>query len=324
MTDSPEPPHFSQRFYDTRYQQGYMEEWPEWKKVRIIALIRELQLPSTGCALDFGCGRGVFTEVLGRALPGWTITGTDLSGVAMERARQKLPQHQFISMGMVEHGRYEFLFTHHVLEHVLDLQQSWEEMTAALKPEGVMLHVGPCKNGGSVEHQICSLRRDGFQTRAGGKTFFYEDESHVRRLSSSELISMAANHKCRLLGQWYANQYYGALEWITDRGLDYVSYLCNPAAGANEQSRRALARLMMRMAVLCRLKARHSAVTERLEWARRNTCTAARVKAATWFALRCLCAIPLQRFQKKVHQEWDAGRSQAHGSEFYMAFRRTV
>jgi trans-aconitate methyltransferase len=79
-------------FYDDRYAQGYMEEWSEEKKRRIAEVVSALRLPTRGRALDFGCGNGVLTDVLRRALPpGWEVVGTDLSAVALENARSLHP-----------------------------------------------------------------------------------------------------------------------------------------------------------------------------------------------------------------------------------------
>lgn len=33
------------QYYEDRYKDGYMDEWPEWKKLRVIELIAELKLP---------------------------------------------------------------------------------------------------------------------------------------------------------------------------------------------------------------------------------------------------------------------------------------
>ena len=41
------------KFYDERYRDGYMQEWPVSKKQRIYELIKELNLPEAGDALDF-------------------------------------------------------------------------------------------------------------------------------------------------------------------------------------------------------------------------------------------------------------------------------
>jgi trans-aconitate methyltransferase len=52
------------------------------------------QLPVTGLPprlLDVGCGDCLAAEVLLQALPGWVITGVDLDGAALDRARKRLP-----------------------------------------------------------------------------------------------------------------------------------------------------------------------------------------------------------------------------------------
>jgi methylase of polypeptide subunit release factors len=81
----------SAEFYDARFERGYMESWPEWKRLRVADLVRSLPLPESGVVLDFGCGNGVFTEVLASALPNWLVLGTDISQNALSRARTNVP-----------------------------------------------------------------------------------------------------------------------------------------------------------------------------------------------------------------------------------------
>ena len=77
-------------FYQSRHSNGYMLEWPDEKKQRVHEVIQDLHLPASGDALDFGCGNGIFTSVLKRALPtDWKVYGTDISNVAIENARRR-------------------------------------------------------------------------------------------------------------------------------------------------------------------------------------------------------------------------------------------
>src|ERR671913_10779 len=103
-------------FYDDRFEQGYMGDWSDKKRQRVEALVRALRLPPTGHALDFGCGVGMFSEVLAAALPGWTIEGTDLSPKAVELASRRLPTLTFFPLAQSDglEGRYNLIFTHHV------------------------------------------------------------------------------------------------------------------------------------------------------------------------------------------------------------------
>lgn len=81
----------SRAFYESRYESNYMDSWPDWKKERIKELIKSFNLPSSGSALDFGCGTGVLTRVLKDTLPSWDIWGTDVSETAIEKARIYCP-----------------------------------------------------------------------------------------------------------------------------------------------------------------------------------------------------------------------------------------
>ncbi len=110
-------------FYKARYAHGYMDQWPIEKQHRVFEVVRGLNLPAQGNALDFGCGNGVFTEVIRRTLPGWTVYGTDISETAIRNAAQRYPKCRFFVLedGNSADKKFNFLFTHHVLEHVYSL-----------------------------------------------------------------------------------------------------------------------------------------------------------------------------------------------------------
>jgi predicted TPR repeat methyltransferase len=59
------------RFYENRYEEGYMEEWDDLKKTKVKEVILSLGLMEKGKALDFGCGNGVFTAIIKELLPKW-------------------------------------------------------------------------------------------------------------------------------------------------------------------------------------------------------------------------------------------------------------
>ena len=88
----------SKLFYDNRYSQGYMEDWDLRKKQRIFEMIRELRLPDIGCALDFGCGNGVWTDIIKKALPSWEVFGTDISTKPISNARRRHPYLHFFEL----------------------------------------------------------------------------------------------------------------------------------------------------------------------------------------------------------------------------------
>lgn len=243
------------RFYDRRFQNGYMESWSNGKLDRVSDLIRELGLPAEGRALDFGCGTGVFTEVLCRALPGWTIEGTDLSPVATAAARQRLPQCCFspLSEFSRDEGRFDLIFTHHVLEHVSDLPATARMLANISKPSASMFHILPCGNSGSFDHQVCSLRTDGIRTQPE-RLFFFEEEGHLRRLSTEDLVSLWDEAGYRLSHDWYALHRVGALDRRTAFGsADVLEFTASDNA-IDLPSRRMLRRLQVKMLALWALR----------------------------------------------------------------------
>ncbi|MFD7625196.1 class I SAM-dependent methyltransferase [Streptomyces sp. NPDC059851] len=75
-----EPPTGDQEFWDSRYS----ESDRIWSGKPNAALVREAADLAPGRALDLGCGEGADAVWLARR--GWRVTGTDISGVALERA----------------------------------------------------------------------------------------------------------------------------------------------------------------------------------------------------------------------------------------------
>ena len=307
------------RFYDDRYAAGYMEEWPDWKKQRIVEMLRQLNLPASGTAIDFGCGQGVFAEVLRGALPGWTIYGTDLSDVAVHTAAVRYPQCRFFrwSDAAVEREALQFdlLFSHHVLEHVLDIDDTWQRMADMLKPTASMLLVLPCGDPGSLEHDLCQLKIDGIDA-ANGHRFFYEEEGHVRRLDTRRLASGAAAHGFAPSRARYANRFWGAVEWITAAGPDLIRTLTDCSGAASAPAARRLRRwqLILMVVSLLRMPAgKLSGLGGRVL----SLKTFAKLVAA---AIAYPIAWPLDAcLRRAADREW---RSAITGSEMYVAFVR--
>jgi trans-aconitate methyltransferase len=309
-------------FYEERYSRGYLEEWPADKKQRIAELLKSAELPESGEALDFGCGNGVLTEVIRRALPaGWTTTGTDVSAVAIQNARARYPLCRF-SQADDDHlqgKQFDFLFTHHVIEHVYDLRQVFAEMSAFLKSQATMLHILPCGNEGSFEHRICRLRKDGINPRLENR-FFFEDEGHVRRLKTTELGSLLETGGFRMTAEYYANQYHGAIDWITKSPLEFISRFTDASSAVDERSARELRHWRHRLLIGWAGRYPAMVVDTKLQMRRRSL--------RDW----CLLALglPLYPFTKSVdryltrrgQKEWESRKREANGSEMYLLFKR--
>jgi SAM-dependent methyltransferase len=315
-------------FYDSRYADGYMEAWPERVRARIALCIASLDLPARGWALDFGCGSGALTGVIKSVLPGWTVCGTDLSAVALEQARQQHPDCTFFPLDRPPDAHFDFIFSHHVLEHVADLDATWAQIVALAAPQATMLHILPCGNPGSFEHRLASLRVDGIDP-AQGDRFFYEDEGHVRRLTSATVTARARAAGFAPVFAYFANQDAGALDWITDLGAGFVARLCDPSAARDAAARAELSAMEAR---LRRTLARKQwlvplqAQIERVHHAARPT-----IRQRVGLLLEPLLfnrlTLPLITYaraapRRAAEREWQTRRTEPNGSAMYLAFRR--
>jgi trans-aconitate methyltransferase len=240
----------SAEFYEDRYEQGYMEEWPIEKKRKILRIIRELQLPPEGEALDFGCGNGVVTEIIRQALPAWKVYGTDISGTAIANANNRYPDCTFFTADDPEFGnkKFDLVFTHHVFEHVYDLNEVFGQMNEYLKPEAAMIHFLPCGNKGSFEHKISLLRKEGIDKELGNR-YFFEDKGHVRRLTTEEMRRLCETKGFELKKEYYSNQYYGAVNWITTYSPKFVLNIADASRAVDEDASRKL-RIIRRQLIL--------------------------------------------------------------------------
>jgi SAM-dependent methyltransferase len=306
-----------ERFYDDRYGAGYMEEWPAWKKRRIRDVVRALDLPRAGRALDFGCGQGVFTQVVKDALPGWEVHGCDISQVAIDLAAQRFPRCRFFAAGDPARrpDRFDLVLSHHVLEHVADLGRTFAEMADHAGASARMLHVLPCGNPGSLEHRIASVRPGGIDP-ARGNRFWFEDEGHLRRLTTAEMEAQLARLGFRLIDARYANQFHGTLDWVTTCGAEFVADFADPTRVADADDEAELARLRARLDRLARLR----------------TAAPLRRPRSVREAVRTVLGLGRQPIARAVDRycllrsdlEWRMRSRQAGGSEMYLVFARAA
>lgn len=246
----------SVEFYESRYQGGYMEDWPKEKKTFVTEFITKLIPGSNGIALDFGCGNGVFSDVLSKALPGWEIWGCDISESALANARKRFPNCNFTTYEQIKNQQIKFdlIFSHHVLEHVSNLDEIVGSLASSLKIGGRCAHILPCGNKGSLEHNIASIVANGIDANLGNR-FYYEDKGHLRRLTSDEFCWIHKKFGMSLEHAWYQNHYFGSLDWMSDYPDDYImNDLTLLDKAINQSARLKLKRLQRKITSLKKAK----------------------------------------------------------------------
>lgn len=95
-------------------------------------------------ALDLGCGDGRLT----RELRAERLTAADVSRVALERARQALPEAELVQLQPdeplpLEDSRFDLVLCAETLEHVRDVQLLLSEARRVLRPGGTLALTAP-------------------------------------------------------------------------------------------------------------------------------------------------------------------------------------
>lgn len=311
----------STKFYEERYSNGYMQDWPVEKKQRIFEIIRNLQLPEVGDALDYGCGNGVITEVLKQALPKWNVFGVDISSVAIENAKRRFPNCSFfiISDDNYSNKRFDFLFTHHVLEHAYDISDIIMDMDKFMKPSSRIFHIAPCGNDGSFERKLCSLRKNGIDKDKENR-FFFEDPGHVRRLTTTQLESMMEKFEFSLIEEYYSNQYYGAIDWITQSTTDLIFQMTDSSNAKDLMSAIRLKLLFIELLPLHYIRMHVSGIHTLREIQNKK------MKHNLLYLF--VIFYPITNFihnyiKNKAELEWKMKKKEKNGSEMYLFFSRS-
>jgi SAM-dependent methyltransferase len=308
-------------FYDARYRQGYMESWDSGKIRRVRELILGLGLPEKGTALDFGCGNGVFTRVIKDCLPGWEVYGTEISPTALSNAAARHPDcHFFPPEASLEYAaRFDLIFSHHVLEHVEDLEATFRQLGSLSAEKATHLHILPCGNAGSYEYKLSTAVREGIETRKGHR-FHFEEPGHLRRLTSMEF-----DQHMKVIGfmpkaHYFANQYWGAVNWITKSSPRFVRRLTDVGKATDKQTARRLkqARRFLLPLTLWQYPKYHrdmllgkSTLTDKEQWLKWLLWPASLLSLLIWRPL-----------EKKADEEWTAHKLDPSGSEMFLVYRR--
>ena len=149
--------------------------------------------------------------------------------------------------------KFDLVFTHHVLEHALDLEEMLDRIIGMLKPESSMLHFVPCGNPGSYEHSIASWRTDGID-RERGNRFFFEPAEHVRRLTTEELQELCRARGFQLERELYTGQHHGAIHRITGWALRDVLEFADPSRAIDDRARWKLRRARLHLTTIAALR----------------------------------------------------------------------
>ena len=104
-------------------------------------IVKRLRFESV---LDAGCGKGRYSFWVAQAYPNVTIAACDLSSENIEHCKKTkkslgIQNMRFFVADLLDYkseGAYDFIFSNHVLEHIVDNRKVLSNLAASLKPGG--------------------------------------------------------------------------------------------------------------------------------------------------------------------------------------------
>jgi trans-aconitate methyltransferase len=312
----------AKQFYEDRYSKGYMDDWPIEKKQKVFEVIKSLPLPKTGIALDFGCGNGVFTNILRQALPNWEIYGCDLSENSINNAKNRFPDCNFFVSDNEQTFdlKFDFLFSHHVLEHVFDIKQAIKEVCNYLKPISFAMLIVPCGNTDSLEYKVCSKRSDGINATMENR-FFFEDEAHLRRLTTEQSNKLMSPYGFKLEKDFYDNQYFGAIKWISQSSPKFILKFTDISHVKGKEPRKFLKNLRLQLLLLNAIQLPAIFYYKRIKMIRE--------KKIQHYIFAIINLIPFlisypfyYIINYRAEKEWINNKDKKNGSEMYLFYSR--
>lgn len=303
-------------YYNQRYSNGYMEDWNSLVQFKIKKIFHAINLPNKGRLLDYGCGQGVLTALLKQTLPEWDIVGVDISVKAIESARLRYPTCDFYVLNELKtKQKFDIVFTHHVLEHVLNLEKSLDDIASLCTQQGKQLHILPCGNPGSLEYRVAQFTKNGFEHDG---RFFFEEEGHLRRLTADDLEKLLKERDFYTQNAWFSNHYYGALNWITELSSDFIKSFADPSKGTNFYT---YFRLLLLRLKLNFIKLAHTTVHS----ATSSSWTGSFVTKAKMI-IKYVISLPFipisQYYKRRALGEFVSRSKDSRGSEMLMYFAR--
>jgi len=315
-----------QDVYDARYAGDYMEAdaYTTWvheglAAQRVRDTLREVPI-SPVRLLDYGCGQGKWVGLLRSQFPAASVSGVDVSSVAVEKASQKYPECKFADFdgerAPFENATFDMVFSFHVLEHVLDITATIYDISRLIRPGGFACIIFPCGNRGSFEERLVRLAKDGRQTSTTGEEIFYFErgEGHLRRMASADAIQLFEAQGMRLRREFYSGQLFASLDWlIRGTGPHYINAMFRGVEPAGLVSR-----VKLRLLYVSLLRANRFLRFQNLDLTRLRSpikkLAAMLVKGAAMRADATILA--------SARREWNQRRADKGGAVQYLIFQK--
>jgi ubiquinone/menaquinone biosynthesis C-methylase UbiE len=190
--------------YDQRYSGGYRKNLVGYEIARWAALEhfikRVLKINNIRTVLDYGAGRGLHVELWRKVFPKANLYFCDISSVALKKLVEDYPEYESNCVQIKNDympfpdTSFDIVISVEVMEHVANLDSYLNDIHRLLKPEGTFIWTTPCGNRFSIEHIFNVLTKQVEETNEGYRRWKWEDPTHLRRLTSKEILGKLEKH----------------------------------------------------------------------------------------------------------------------------------
>lgn len=172
----------------------FFSEKPTWDNEKLIKHTDWVDRWAFGKMLDYGSGSGKFTAHI-------NAIGTDISDVAIEKARKTYPGTKFLKMNELGNEKFDTVFFFDVLEHVYDFNEVFDVLDK-VQAKGDRLLITTNENCFIKMVAIGLFWMD---------NFFHYASPHIRFFTAKHLKKMLVDYGYRVIHKERIGNYLGFL-----------------------------------------------------------------------------------------------------------------
>lgn len=187
---------FYERYWQEKESLGDLEiKWPVIK--RCLPLEKNIRF------LDLGCGKGILLSRILEVNPQLEITGVDISKIAIETIKKKIPSGTFHCIKENEKlpfkdNSFDFILAADVIEHIYDTDLIFYELARVLKPGGKIFISVPYH--GMLKNIIVTF--------VGFNFYFDPKQAHIRFYTKGNLLKCVNEAGLKILKHGYYGRFY--------------------------------------------------------------------------------------------------------------------
>ncbi|KMP10859.1 hypothetical protein UR09_04990 [Candidatus Nitromaritima sp. SCGC AAA799-A02] len=187
------------------YDKGVAQLPPDWQPGDLERVLSFCRDKVKGRVLDAGCGDGFFAQKLSELTDLQEITGIDVSERAIEIARTKYPNLNFLS-GELNHiplddSSCDFVSFVEVIEHLVDVDGTLEEIARVLKPGGILL----------ITTTDFNWLKSVIIAAFFFEKYFYPTNPHIRFFTRRTLEQVLSSHGLSVVKYAWHGSYFGIM-----------------------------------------------------------------------------------------------------------------